>query len=87
MLVIFIYGFRVSDSEGSSLNGSWHSILMSGVSENWGVAYFGVLVIRILLFRVLYQGQQSVDEVLQGLGVLGSATLTLIIRMGFHGAL
>ena len=25
-----------------------------GVSENWGVPYFGVLIIRILLFRVLY---------------------------------
>ena len=24
------------------------------VSENFGVPYFGVLVIRILLFRVLY---------------------------------
>ena len=25
-----------------------------GVSENWGVPYFGVPIIRILLFRVLY---------------------------------
>ena len=25
-----------------------------GVSENWGVPYFGVLIIRILLFRVPY---------------------------------
>ena len=27
-----------------------------GVSENWGTPYFGVLRIRILLFRVLYLG-------------------------------
>ena len=27
-----------------------------GVSENGGVPYFGVLIIRILLFRVLYWG-------------------------------
>ena len=27
-----------------------------GVSENRGVAYFGVLIIRILSFRVLYWG-------------------------------
>ena len=25
-----------------------------GVSENWGVPYYGVLIIRILLFRVPY---------------------------------
>ena len=27
-----------------------------GASENRGVPYFGVLTIRILLFRVLYEG-------------------------------
>ena len=27
-----------------------------GVSENWGVPYFGVLIIRVLLFGVLYLG-------------------------------
>ena len=29
-----------------------HSAPNMGVSENWGVPYFGVLIIRILLFRV-----------------------------------
>ena len=27
--------------------------MIPGVSENYGIPYFGVLVIRILLFRVL----------------------------------
>ena len=27
-----------------------------GVSENKGIPYFGVLIIRILLIRILYEG-------------------------------
>ena len=33
---------------------TWLSITDTGVSENLGVPYFGVLTIRTLLFRVLY---------------------------------
>ena len=33
--------------------GPWVHPKNMGVSENWGVPYFGVLIIRILLFRVL----------------------------------
>ena len=39
-------------SEGSS--GNLEGVQDLGVSENWGVPYFGVLKIRILLFRVLF---------------------------------
>ena len=45
----------------SVLSDGWLSKLWSpfwlpnmGGSENWGVPYFGVLIIRILQFRVLY---------------------------------
>ena len=27
-----------------------------GVSENGGIPYFGVLIVRVLLFRALYKG-------------------------------
>ena len=44
-------GWEVSAASGLRILGVWDS----GVSENRGtVPYFGVLIVRILLFRVLY---------------------------------
>ena len=44
-------GWEVSAASGLRILGVWDS----GVSENRGtVPYFGVVIVRILLFRVLY---------------------------------
>ena len=42
------------------------------LSENWGVPYFEVLIIRILLFRVLYQGPPIFGNPPAELEVVGS---------------
>ena len=49
--------------------------LNMGVSEIGGVPYFGVLILRILLFRVLYLGPEFSEtptcrEAYRGVGVL-----------------
>ena len=42
-------------------SGSYDNIhKLRGVSEKFGVPYFRVLMIRILLFRVLYQGSYDI---------------------------
>ena len=38
-----------------------------GVAENYGVSYFGVLIIRTLLFRVLYWGLLFSETLIYGL--------------------
>ena len=46
-----------------------------GVSENSGAPYFGVLIIRILLFRVLYEGplfSETPSKVVRAQGLLAT---------------
>ena len=41
-------------SQGFSIHVCVCIYIYMGVSENLGVPYFGILIVRILLFRVLY---------------------------------